>query len=667
MKSLVVRIMGGTASQLFGLYRGYIIAKHFNRELILDIASFTNGYYYPYALDYLGMNFKKLDYLITKERGTTDEILPSDFMKQYHPKELDIQNRSMDELMEMCQEHDHEDMLYFITDGHFFMYPGYPAGEEIKEMIKPKGNLLFLKAFEKEIKDKTTVAVYARRGEYVMLNTASGYAFFQAGIQIYKEKYPDVIFYIFSDDLEDVKKNLGNDPQFCYVKLVGGADAHIETLLCLSACDHRLIGRTLWSVWSWFLRTKPESTQIYDMDAQFYYPMEDEYAIFLEKEDIETAAKRYHLSTENLSPNTVETDLASIKSEIKAGNIDQALELVIRLSFDSYHVNLEQREQLTIFFEEICGIKGDILRLDQCLTEHFAASPQSSAVNNGLVLNKIMQNKPLQGCFYGKKLCELLPDSADMMRIMFMGTGYEETFEKLLKMPKYHFVIRSNCQIYDYKMPKDSLLIWLRRLGHDVSILRPKSRGTDLASYTNETILEETRLNAEKISYKSDSGFILFPIFRDNSKPDQVFASDSVGILLDKLQQSNPLPLIFINRNLTTDTENIKVPMFYWDFSCKGDQESQKIIQELSGSMESLDRKLCRDKPAVITTSPQKVPFFEKLVGKGRVFCCHNYAEPYYKFIEEPLDFEETTVSHPDFLTFILDVLDATTKLTSKD
>ena len=47
---VIVQIIGGAASQISAFTRGYVLANRLNKELILDVFDYINGYKFPYAL-----------------------------------------------------------------------------------------------------------------------------------------------------------------------------------------------------------------------------------------------------------------------------------------------------------------------------------------------------------------------------------------------------------------------------------------------------------------------------------------------------------------------------------------------------------------------------------------------------------------------------------------
>lgn len=661
MKRLYIQLLGGTTSQLHGFYRGYILAKRTKRELYLDIASYSNGYYYPYAADFFNVNCKKVDYLREGVPFDSPATVPQSFKDENKPVFIDTNKMPMSEIQKNIEKHRHREVVYLMGDSPTALTQEFKEDEAFKKFLVPMQNMLFLDKFKEKIENQTSIGVFCRRAEYVNLGKASPYSFFQAGIRFYAEKYPDAVFYIFSDDLDDVKKHLGNHAQFRYVRLIGGADAHIEALLALANCDHRVIGRTLWSNWARFLATKENSTQVYDKTLLVEVPKASDRAFLFGEKEIEQYAEKNTLGNVPEPADTVAETLERIKSDLAAGKVEQASDGVISLSMDCFHVTKEQKDQLTSYFEEICGMKGEFLRQEQCLMDHWMSDPDSISLNNQLVTNKILRNKPLQACFYAARLCHLnpAPETLEMMKIMLLGTGYEDILEKLATSKKCHFVICGICTLSSDYTFRESLAIWLLRMGHTVSYLHDFK--SDLESETENkynfdkntksTLLKIIQRRKGTLSYKSVATISGYTVLQDHTT-----SRDSVGFFLDNLQEQSDLPVVFINRNVKTDTSAINVPQIYWDHSSPYDFETLRLKRDNERSPEEADKILCRDKPYVITTNPEKMAFFEEMVGENRVLCAHDYAKPYYEVKEDLQEYAETIQSTDDVLKFVIDV-----------
>ena len=109
---------------------------------------------------------------------------------------------------------------------------------------------------EKLVKDNNIkVAVHIRRKSLqpmrgnIYVTEESENLYFKAAIEYYREKFKNVSFYIFSDELEDVKKFLGYPDDIYYIHFFGGVLGDLMEFFMMSMCDHRIM--SFHSSFSW--------------------------------------------------------------------------------------------------------------------------------------------------------------------------------------------------------------------------------------------------------------------------------------------------------------------------------------------------------------------------------------------------------------------------------
>lgn len=656
-RKLIIHIEGGTTSQLLNCYAGYIISKDTNRELILDISSFDNGYHFPYALDAFGIDFKKLKYQWKSTQIFSETCVSNEYINEMNPTFIEMKI-SLRETLELCKKHDDKETIHLVGDNvaigcneHF---------EEFSEKYKPNYKLLFLDKFKEKIKGRISVGVYARRGEYLKYGWASGFEFFKAGINYFNEKYKDVDFYIFSDNLEEVKENLGNYSNFHYVKFIGGADAHIEALYALASCTHSLVGNTLWSHYIVLLNNKEtaEHVRLYDeyMPHFVSFSLKCTGTIFKEEDIIK------YLNTEsNINIKTQTTNVSEkievIKKLMQESKHEQAMNEIVDISLDSFDVTLQQRDELTMLFEKLCINTGELLRAEQSLIEHRYANPESLIVNANLAIVKAKRNKMLQSLFYaiGTVKLDKTGNITKQLSNLFETTNLKPDYKFLSTSKKMHFIFINTYKFSFFTMHKDGLISWLSKMGHKVSILDLKF--SDLGEMSSEE--NKIKLSLLKAPYKSDSNIDVYALVLDRNEPEMLI-SQVIGILSQKI----PFPAIIVNRNFNFGFKAKNLPLIYWDFSQKRDNETEHIL-ESNNSMEDIDKHMCQYSPYVITTDERKVDFFKGLVG-DKVFLLDKYATAEYTIDNEIYPFDETQISNDQFLKFVLQFLGIADYLTDE-
>lgn len=122
------------------------------------------------------------------------------------------------------------------------------------------------KEITKEIKNSNAVSLHIRRGDYVANASTSkfhgicGLEYYANAVGIIGEKVKNPVIYIFSDDIEWVKKNLKIDYPVRYVS--DGILKDYEELMLMSYCKHNIIANSSFSWWGAWLNNYPEKIVI---------------------------------------------------------------------------------------------------------------------------------------------------------------------------------------------------------------------------------------------------------------------------------------------------------------------------------------------------------------------------------------------------------------------
>ncbi|HEM5138441.1 TPA: alpha-1,2-fucosyltransferase, partial [Streptococcus suis] len=121
--------------------------------------------------------------------------------------------------------------------------PKYPPIEKNKEIYAA-------------ISSTNSVCITIRRGDYEndseikKLHSVCDKNYFQKAIEIMKEKVNEPVFFMFSDDIEWVKKNIDTGATTYYED---GDDPVWEKLRMMSSCKHFIISNSSFSWWSQWL------------------------------------------------------------------------------------------------------------------------------------------------------------------------------------------------------------------------------------------------------------------------------------------------------------------------------------------------------------------------------------------------------------------------------
>lgn len=102
-----------------------------------------------------------------------------------------------------------------------------------------------------ELKGCTSISIHVRRGDYLGGFPVMGMEYYTPAMQHFRERYKDVRFYIFSNDLDWCRTNIiGEDVS--YVDWNTGRDSIFDMYL-MSQCKHNIIANSSFSWWGAWL------------------------------------------------------------------------------------------------------------------------------------------------------------------------------------------------------------------------------------------------------------------------------------------------------------------------------------------------------------------------------------------------------------------------------
>ena len=215
----------------------------FDIEAKVETNYFSGKYLYPFA---------KAEYLLKKKLNKIrlDTITESDFSFQ----------------KELFNSSDNS----FIR-GNFQSEKYFKIIEDLlrKEFtFKPTLDIVNLNWIQK-MKEGNTVAIHVRRGDYVSLKQNVNkfaqipIAYYQKAIQYLSERVPNTSYFIFSDDIQWVRKHLQLEDYPCYfIENNLSADKAYIDMQLMSNCKHNIIANSTFSWWSAWLNNNPDKIVI---------------------------------------------------------------------------------------------------------------------------------------------------------------------------------------------------------------------------------------------------------------------------------------------------------------------------------------------------------------------------------------------------------------------
>ncbi len=274
MGMIIVKISGGLGNQMqqYALYRKLL---RLGKEVKLDLSWFDpkvqekmlakRAFELPlfknlpyetaseeevYALKgqstlkmFAGKVLKKL-----KLRDTDNENVFTE-TKMYHPEIFDLEDKYIEGYF-ACQKY-YGDIMDELCD--LFVFPEHSISELHHR------NMILASKMDKE----TSVSVHIRRGDYLspenikVLGNIATKEYYDSAMQYFRDKYPDVHFYIFTSDHEYARENYGDESQYTIIDWNTGADS-VQDLMLMSHCKGNICANSTFSFWGARLNRRPD-------------------------------------------------------------------------------------------------------------------------------------------------------------------------------------------------------------------------------------------------------------------------------------------------------------------------------------------------------------------------------------------------------------------------
>ena len=258
---VAVQMSGGLGNQMFQ-YAFYLKLKSLGKEVKMD--DFTC--YGP------GERKKMLDIFgVSYDRMTQEEYIrmtDSD-LRLSHRIRRKLTGRKNLSYREKWFNFDPEILVrepalfegYFQTEKYF---------ADIKEQVREAfvfRNLELsenMKEWERRITSGTAISVHIRRGDYLLPKNSYLFegicddAYYEKAIAFMKEKYPDAVFFFFSNDPAWVKEHYQDETYF--VVEGNDEDAGYVDMYLMSQCRHHILANSSFSWWGAWLNPHEDKT-----------------------------------------------------------------------------------------------------------------------------------------------------------------------------------------------------------------------------------------------------------------------------------------------------------------------------------------------------------------------------------------------------------------------
>lgn len=284
---IVVRQISGLGNQLFQYAAGRYYAERYGAEMkiVLDPVrnAVSHGYPRPFLLSHFAIG------------APTQELLPADRFILTHRRWVRPVSSAFKSLRGIQVFAEKIEQRYtFMRDLPLqkniktLYLVGYWQAYQLVNEIENRLRLEFslrepaqgknLEILNQIRQSRNSISLHVRRGDYTLAaegNIALPIDYYVQAISIFKNKFKDPVFFVFSDDIAFIKEHLPRDIRAVFVDHNDASSSH-EDLRLMSACSNHIIANSTFSWWGAWLNPRTDKTVVapkyWHLKKDSYYP-----------------------------------------------------------------------------------------------------------------------------------------------------------------------------------------------------------------------------------------------------------------------------------------------------------------------------------------------------------------------------------------------------------
>jgi hypothetical protein len=246
---IIVRFIGGLGNQMFQ-YNLYRRLEDLNVSVMADLSDFEN-YDLHNGFELENIFELKLEIASQKE------------LNEVKDSSLNVISRIRRKLFGQNKSHKYQhefDLKSFDIKENLYL-DGYWQAEDFLAnnlsilhqdfSFKSKPNSLNTKLIN-EMQSINSVSIHVRRGDYLKLKDVyaeCSKTYYQNSISFFQELYPDLKFYVFSNDIEWCRKELTFKNSDCEFINHNAGKQSFEDIRLMTNCKHNIIANSSFSWW----------------------------------------------------------------------------------------------------------------------------------------------------------------------------------------------------------------------------------------------------------------------------------------------------------------------------------------------------------------------------------------------------------------------------------
>jgi|SRR3989344_304300 len=271
---IVVKLIGGLGNQMFQYATGRSLALRRNAEFKMDITGYAHQAGVDTPREYALRPFNVIEKFASEADIAKAKGVPKFLQRDgYFYKRLAdiIEAKAGRNIVQ--RGNSFEPDVIDAGDGRYLS--GYwqsekyftDAGDALRRefMLKDEAGTAH-RPVSAEIKNSASVSLHVRRADYVTNPAAKAFhgtcspEYYYGAAKIIIERVKNPHFFVFSDDIGWVKKNLNINQPVTYVSDSGLIDC--EELTLMSRCSHHIIANSSFSWWGAWLNPRPNKIVI---------------------------------------------------------------------------------------------------------------------------------------------------------------------------------------------------------------------------------------------------------------------------------------------------------------------------------------------------------------------------------------------------------------------
>lgn len=272
---IIVKMSGGLGNQMFQFAAGLALSIKKKTFLALDLSSYKlNEHHNGFELSTIFRGFVFREATESEIKVLIGPIFNFKFLWMFKLEEK-VRKLSKNYISEV--DFNFKEDFFDLPDNIFlegywqsYLY-FYNYSNQIKKVYSfPKFyDHVNISTKKKILSSGNSVSIHFRRGDYVYDSKTNSYhgvcdfKYYKQAINFFVKKKLSLTFFIFSDDIAWVKKNLDlNKINHVYVNHNSG-ETSFNDMSLMSLCDHNIIANSTFSWWGAWLNSNPKKIVVY--------------------------------------------------------------------------------------------------------------------------------------------------------------------------------------------------------------------------------------------------------------------------------------------------------------------------------------------------------------------------------------------------------------------